>query len=192
MTINGKAKKWFILDTGAEMGVINKSVAEELNLPMSGELEGRGGGEQSNSVSLASDLTLEIPGVTSSNQTLAAIAFDGLESKFGRHMEGILGSEFFHRFVVQIDYENKLMHLYDPAPYSYEGGEQPIPIILDSNKPAEIKLIGEVNEIKIRNNRVYKVTVQIKLLSEIDFFEKTRVSGEVIAVQMPDTFSASN
>jgi len=68
----------------------------------------------------------------------------------------------------------------------------PTPIILDSNKPAEIKLIGEVNEIKIRNNRVYKVIVQIKLLSEIDYFEKTRVSGEVIAVQMPDTFSGSN
>ncbi len=66
----------------------------------------------------------------------------------------------------------------------------PTPIILDSNKPAEIKLIGEINEMKIRNNRVYKVIVQVKLLSEIDFFEKTRVSAEVIAVQMPDTFSA--
>ncbi|MBK7142952.1 MAG: aspartyl protease family protein [bacterium] len=135
VTINGKAKKWFILDTGAEMGVINKSVAEELNLPMSGELEGRGGGEQSITVALASDLTLEIPGVTISNQTLAAIAFDGLESKFGRHMDGILGSEIFHRFVVQIDYEKKLLHLYDPAKFVYDGTEPAIPIILETNLP---------------------------------------------------------
>ncbi len=135
VSINGKAKKWFILDTGAEMGVINKSVAEELGLAMSGDIEGRGGGEQSISVSLVSDLTLEVSGATITGQTLAAVALDALEPKIGRRMEGILGSEFFHRFVVQIDYEHKLLHLYDPATFTYEGTEQPIPIILESNLP---------------------------------------------------------
>ncbi len=135
VSINGKAKKWFILDTGAEMGVINKSVAEELGLAMSGDIEGRGGGEQSISVSLVSDLTLEVAGATITGQTLAAVALDALEPKIGRRMEGILGSEFFHRFVVQIDYENRLLHLYDPATFNYEGSEQPIPIILESNLP---------------------------------------------------------
>jgi hypothetical protein len=135
VTINGKAKKWFILDSGAEMGVINKPVAEELEIPMSGALEGRGAGEQSVSVSLASNLTLDIPGVTVSNQTLVVISFEGLEEKMGRPMDGILGSEIFHRFVVQIDYEHKLMHLYDPATFAYEGNEQPTSIILESNLP---------------------------------------------------------
>lgn len=135
VSINGKSRKWFILDTGAEMGVINKSVAEELGLTMSGDMEGRGGGEQSISVSLVSDLTLEVPGATITGQTLAAVALDALEPKIGRRMEGILGSEFFHRFVVQVDYENKLLNLYDPATVTYEGTEQPIPIILESNLP---------------------------------------------------------
>ncbi len=147
VSINGKAKKWFILDTGAEMGVINKSVAEELGLTMSGDMEGRGGGEQSISVSLVSDLTLEVSGATVTGQTLAAVALDALEPKIGRRMEGILGSEFFHRFVVQIDYENKLLHLYDPATFRYEGSEQPIPIILESNLPM-INIAFQVNGCK--------------------------------------------
>lgn len=66
----------------------------------------------------------------------------------------------------------------------------PTPIALTNNLPADIKLIGEVSDIKLKNNRVYKVIVQIKLFSEIDEFVAVRVTGEVVAIQMPESFTS--
>jgi hypothetical protein len=43
-------------------------------------------------------------------------------------VDGILGQEFFDRFVVEIDYTSRIIRVHDPASYNYHGIGERLPI----------------------------------------------------------------
>lgn len=133
--VNGQGPYWFALDTGAGMTVLQRRTAEELNLSLSGALEGRGGGSESVDVALVSGVSFELPGVTVSDQRAAVIALGELEAIEGFSMDGILGYDFISRFVVQIDYQRRVLRLYDPEPFVAPSGVEPIPFTIEDNDP---------------------------------------------------------
>lgn len=125
----------FILDTGAEVSVMNQSRADALGLQSAGQLEGRGAGEGSVDVSLLRIDTLDLPGVQIVGQTIAAMPFDALASFEGRAIDGILGYDFISRFVVEIDYMSQHINLFDPRDYRYNGNGESIPIVIEGGSP---------------------------------------------------------
>jgi hypothetical protein len=120
--INGSPPLAFILDTGAEVTVINASRLARLGLAPIGELAvGAGGGDAA--MSYVKDVSFALPGVTLRGQTVTAIPLDALEGPLGHPIDGILGYDFLSRFVVEIDYPGKTLRLYDRAIGHRPAGE---------------------------------------------------------------------
>jgi predicted aspartyl protease len=133
--LNGKGPLWFILDTGAGATVLSREKAEELGLPLQGNLEGRGAGEASVDVALVPSVSFELPGVTLQDQTAVAIALGALTIYEGRAIDGILGYDLISRFVMEIDYENRRLHFYEQEFFSGEGHGKAMPFELQDNHP---------------------------------------------------------
>jgi hypothetical protein len=53
----------------------------------------------------------------------------------GRHFHGLLGSDLFELYVVDIDPANGTVRLHEPHRWSYGGSGHVIPLIIDSRRP---------------------------------------------------------
>jgi hypothetical protein len=150
VSINGSKPLSFILDTGA-FNMVNLPRARELGvkLKLAGKTDGIGAEQQE--VFLGTEqVSFGLAGVTLSKQRLLGISLARAEEcvdefmvdEFGkdlssskpqmkgarRKVDGILGAEFFHEFVVEIDYAARLIHVYDPAGYKYQGKGEKLPL----------------------------------------------------------------
>jgi hypothetical protein len=56
-------------------------------------------------------------------------------SNFGEYHDGIIGYSLFNRFVVELDYDNGLMHLIEPSSYVAPEGATSLPLTLRHNMP---------------------------------------------------------
>jgi hypothetical protein len=69
-----------------------------------------------------------------------------MAAKFGHDFDGIIGSDFIRQFVVEIDYQARVIKLHDKAGFVYSGGGESIPIHLDHQghplMEAEVTPIG--------------------------------------------------
>ena len=65
----------------------------------------------------------------------------------GRRPYGVLGSEIFSRYVVEVDYAAKTVTLHDPENYSYTGRGEVIPFKLEGGSPF-VKVKIEVTGLK--------------------------------------------
>ncbi|MCK4593843.1 aspartyl protease family protein [bacterium] len=116
VVVNGERVP-MILDTGATMSVLSTPVAEELGIVLEGTEAGVGAGGLGE-VHVLTVERLEIGGLTIGETTLAATDLSGFSRHFGREWGGILGYELFARTVVEIDYGEGLLTLYDPEVYT--------------------------------------------------------------------------
>lgn len=134
LRVNGSKPLWFALDTGAAGSVINKATAEALGLKMEGSNETTGAGGQVPSSSVKG-VTFDIGSAQLKDLNATTIALTSMENATGHTMDGILGSELFRRFVVEIDYENQALNLYEPAGFVYEGRGESLPLSFIHNHP---------------------------------------------------------
>jgi hypothetical protein len=145
-TVNGVGPIWFLLDTGAEFSIINQSRLAELRLEPYGALQTIGGGEQSTGGSYVKNATYRIGDVELRDQHAAVLELRGLEKLYGMPMGGILGFDFISRFVIDLDYAQKRLTLYDRA---YDTAKLPgshVPLIMQGEQPyldGSIRAAGE-------------------------------------------------
>jgi hypothetical protein len=69
------------------------------------------------------------------NLSVMAIALDSIEATAGRSMDVIIGAELFQRYVVEVDYAARLITLYDPQQYVYNGTGESLPLKFTYNHP---------------------------------------------------------
>ncbi|HYH86718.1 MAG TPA: aspartyl protease family protein [Pyrinomonadaceae bacterium] len=134
LRVNGSRPLWFGLDTGAAGSVINTTTAEALGLKMEGSHQATGAGGQVPS-SRVQGVTLDISSAQLKDLTVATIALTPIENAMGHTMDGILGYEFFRRFVVEIDYEKQMLNLHEPASFVYAGRGESLPLSFTHNHP---------------------------------------------------------
>ena len=143
VSINGSKPLSFILDTGAYT-IVDLSRAQGLGVKLNHKGQTGGVGEQQQDVFLGAEkVSFGLPGVTLSGQRLLAVPLKKVEDcvdvfvvdEYGRDIgssqpsvkgarrkvDGILGAEFFHKFVVEIDYASRLINVYEPGNYKYKG-----------------------------------------------------------------------
>jgi aspartyl protease/PDZ domain-containing protein len=132
--VNGSAPLDFIVDTGAEVSVINASRVAQLGLTPVGKLAGGAGGGDV-PVSYLMGVSFSLPGVTLADQIVTAIPLDALEPLFGRRIDGVLGYDFLSRFVVELDYLGRTITVRDPARFRYRGKGTAVPITLEGSIP---------------------------------------------------------
>jgi hypothetical protein len=142
--VNGSEPLSFILDTGAEVTVINRSRLDRFGLTAVGHIGGGAGGGNVD-VGYVKGVSLALDGVTLTDQIVTAIPLDDLEGPLGRPIDGVLGYDFISRFVVEIDYARARLTLRDPRAFPAPGAGEPVPITLQGGVPnisAGIELPG--------------------------------------------------
>jgi hypothetical protein len=150
VSVNRSRPHSFILDTGAH-SIIHAKHARTIGLKL--KLIGQAGGIGANQpdVYLVTEkVSLSLPGVVLSPRRLVAASLDAVESCVNefiideegrniasdrgkqsgakREVDGILGKEFFDQFVVEIDYAQRLLNVYDRSSYKYAGSGKDIPL----------------------------------------------------------------
>ncbi len=128
-SLNGSQPLWMMLDTSSSVTVFDESVSKTLGVPFLGEGNAYGPGEGSaQKLAFASHTTLMFAGEELSDQTVATLPLEWFSREVGRSTDGFLGSNVFRNYVVEIDYANQVLRLYDPATYSYSGSGQRLPL----------------------------------------------------------------
>ena len=69
------------------------------------------------------------------NQTAVVFPPDKTSVLFGRVVDGVIGYTLFSRYVVELDYQAKVVNLYEPKTYQYTGSGESIPVRILSNVP---------------------------------------------------------
>jgi hypothetical protein len=129
----------FILDTGVRTSILTeKAYSDILNLAYARKYSIAGpGGEKLVDAYVTNNVSLDMPGVQGRGHAMLVLDQDYLELRnyLGTDVHGILGYELFSRFIVQIDYERKLLTLMLPERFKEKKKFQWLPIRIEDTKP---------------------------------------------------------
>jgi predicted aspartyl protease len=132
--VNNSAPLWFILDTGASVTILNERVAKGLGLRALRRERSTGTGGAIE-VGMIDGVSLSMPGVTVTDQTVGAFPLDQLAPIAGRSVGGVIGYDFIKEFVLEIDYAASQLNLYEPTNYEYKGAGEIMPVNFFNHKP---------------------------------------------------------
>lgn len=139
VVLNGALPLKFILDTGVRTAILTeKTFSDILNLAYSRKYTISGpGGEQIIDAYITNNVSLELPGVSGRGHALLVLGQDYLELRnyLGTDVHGILGYELFSRFIIEIDYEKRVLTLMLPKYFKKKRKFQSIPIKIEDTKP---------------------------------------------------------
>src|SRR5689334_22537734 len=137
--LNGALPLKFILDTGVRTAILTqKAFTDILNLPYSRKYTISGpGGVKLVDAYVTNNVSLELPGVTGRGHALLVLEEDYLELRnyLGTDVHGILGYELFSRFIIEVDYEKKMLTLMSPDRFKVRRKFKSIPIRIEDTKP---------------------------------------------------------
>ena len=139
VVLNGALPLKFILDTGVRTAILTqKSFTDILNLTYSRKYTISGpGGVKLIDAYVTNNVSLELPGVTGRGHAMLVLEEDYLELRnyLGTDVHGILGYELFSRFIVEVDYDRKLLTLMLPNRFKPSRRYKGIPIRIEDTKP---------------------------------------------------------
>ncbi|MBI5837164.1 MAG: aspartyl protease family protein [Candidatus Eisenbacteria bacterium] len=144
---HGDAGLPFLLDTGAEASNLEASLARRWRLASRAPLQIRGTGGTEDASLVALD-TLRFGGVALLSQHVAAVNLSGVRPT-DRRLAGVLGYDFFSRFVVKLDFERSVMTLYAPHRAPVAAGVV-IPIALDTFVPRVEAVVNDTLKARLQ------------------------------------------
>jgi hypothetical protein len=136
--VNDKGPRSFLLDSGASDNTINLRAGRELGLPLGHvrDLSNAGIGEGKTEESSAKEVSLRVQGKQLFSRNITVLDMAPFEKWIGRPIDGVLGAPLLEDYIVQIDYTNSVIKLYDPTGYvADDGKKRVIPIRIDGNRP---------------------------------------------------------
>lgn len=141
LVINNSDTLHFILDTGIENTIISEiSLGDTLSLKYSRitPITGLGIGKPVDGV-VSTGNTFTLPGITGIGQTVFVLLQDvfDLSNELGIRVHGLIGYRIFRHFIVHINYEKRVITLYDPRQFRYKQRrhEAVLPLTFQGNKP---------------------------------------------------------
>jgi hypothetical protein len=134
--VSGSPPLWMLLDTGAELTVLDLGTARELGVGVSGfsGITGFGadtlrGGVTEGGVAIA------LPGAIPYHLRRPVVDLAGLEPHLGRRVPGIVGSDLFLRFTVELDYEGGRVVLHQTRHFQPRPDDVRLPLRLHRHRP---------------------------------------------------------
>ena len=140
--INGSEPLTFELDSGAGSGlVLYFNAAKSLGLKLQGTGKGSGAGETTFETSFIKGVSLSFAGVEITNQTFVVFPPERTRPASDRVVDGVIGYALFSRYAVEVDYQSRVVNLYEPKTYQYSGSGESLPIRVMGNVPfARVKI----------------------------------------------------
>jgi hypothetical protein len=141
--VNNSAPLKFGFDTGAAFSIFSARKAAALGLKLQDDVNVRGIGGTARG-GLAENISLQLPGVEIIHQRLVVVPFDFFPCD-AQDVDGVIGFDLMKNFVVEIDYETKVVHLYDPSTYQYDGHGDSLPLTMKGTPrvQARVSLPGQ-------------------------------------------------
>ncbi|MEM9324564.1 MAG: aspartyl protease family protein [Bacteroidota bacterium] len=157
VVINNFLTVKFILDTGAEATILTeKAFGDLVGLNYVRRIHISGPGViDSVEAFVATGVRVDLPEeVRGQKMSMLVLKDDYLRLKenLGDEIYGIIGYDLFHRFVVEIDYDNLKLTLYDPKKYKPKRFLEEVDISLNDTKPFIESLLeqsGTTNSVKL-------------------------------------------
>ena len=143
--VNNSEPLLFGLDNGFEQSAITTKQAKVLNLKLYGKTQTTGGGENTEDFSFTKDVSFDLSSVNFKLKEIGVLALNFPSPTPDEAIGGILGYDFISRFVVEINFTNKVINLYNPQSYRYRGRGNILPIKMLDNYPsipATVRLPG--------------------------------------------------
>ncbi|HEX9130501.1 MAG TPA: aspartyl protease family protein [Gemmatimonadaceae bacterium] len=128
-TINGKGPFWFELDSGFQNCAIDRALVSTLGLSV-GERQNINapGGSVERATVMGAELS--VAGRVVENAAISALDLSPFGPFFGRAPDGILGYDFFRSNVIEVDYEQHTLTLFDVA--SFQRPDHAISLPIDT------------------------------------------------------------
>ena len=142
--LNGRGPYRLLCDTGGA-NIITPQVAAELGVKLQGKLEGAGVGDKSEDISLTRIGRVEIGDAFIDSQVFYVFPLGTFSNVEGIPALGLVGYEFFKRFVVRIDYESSRLTLIEPENFGYTGGGTTVAFKFNEHVP---QVEGAIDGIK--------------------------------------------
>ena len=131
--INNSRPLSFVFDTGDKVGIVDIARAKELGLDLHGQVRIGGAGGDTLRGSYVRGATWKLQGFEDFSQPVAlAIPLGRLASRFGHDFDGIIGSDFIKQFVIEVDYQARVLKLHAKDGFVYSGSGESIPIQFNS------------------------------------------------------------
>lgn len=104
--VNNSEPLWFVVDSGAGGWIVDRARATRLGLHLEQDTaQGTGAGSGTYDVSYVKDVNFSVADFSISVPLIGVIDMSAHKSQIGREVEGLVGFDFFEKFIVEIDYE---------------------------------------------------------------------------------------
>ena len=139
LRFNNTFRLKFIFDTGAEYTILTKrEFADQSSIEYEKEFKLMGSDMKTQLTAyLARGINLKVGSLENPSQDFLVMGDDyfKFESLIGIPVHGIIGANFFGRYVVKINYKKRMITLYDPEFFTPPKGFEAIPISVYKHKP---------------------------------------------------------
>jgi hypothetical protein len=149
-SVNGGPPANFIFDTGASISLLDSAYAAKIGLKTEGRQQGQGAGAVGGA-SFAVLPSLQVvaadgDGIELKDVHVAVLSVNGiLAPYFWQDCAGVIGFDFIDHFVDEIDFDGRVLTLYDPKTFQHSGRGTAIPMTLAGHTPVvKLKLDGEL------------------------------------------------
>lgn len=133
VTVNDSRPLSFVLDTGDKFAVIDLDRAREVGAGLGRSVDVKGVGSKRSTGAFVEHTAFAIPGLPGFSQPVTlAIPLKILAAQLGTDIDGILGADFIGQFVLELDYQARVIRLHNKDTYSYAGSGESIPIHLNA------------------------------------------------------------
>lgn len=135
--VNGREPRFFILDSGANSIALDHRFADSIGLRPTGSGAGTGAGAGPVPYRRypRDSVEFSVAGVSFRSDRTISVDLSNQPGILGFSVAGVLGSDFFHRVVVEIDYDARFVRLHDPARFSPRTGAKAIPLTFERRVP---------------------------------------------------------
>jgi hypothetical protein len=147
--VGGAAPRAFTLDSGASASVIDTGVANALGMRAAGSRLGTGAGAGSVRFLIFRNVRLTAGGAGWVAPTVYGISLHTVGTALQE--DGLVGSDLFFRYVVDVDYATHRVSLYEPKGFRYAGAGAAIPLTFAkhlSHAAVTIKVRGRPAQVR--------------------------------------------
>ena len=125
-TVNGRAVN-LILDSGADITVVDKTLATSMGLELSAAAPVTGTGGES-TMQLVPDLEVRIGALGLHHVTAGVIDLSTMAGQLGHALPLILGKEVFNQLILDIDFPHRRIAFSEPARFATPPGAVRVPL----------------------------------------------------------------